>query len=82
MLLILGLSALRSRRSSSRNASCGADVPLMVVASVAVLAMATDGAIGRLDGLVLIAGLVGWIGWSILEGQAQRHGIGLAGRAE
>ncbi len=79
ILLILGLSALIASlvvdvRLVRR------DVPLMVAASVLVLVMASDGAIGRLDGLLLIAGLVAWIGWSLVE--ARRNGAGVGPPAE
>jgi cation:H+ antiporter len=71
ILLILGLSALVAAlvvdvRLVRR------DVPLMVAASVAVLLMASDGVIGRLDGLLLVGGLLAWIGWSLVE--ARRNG--------
>lgn len=71
VLLILGLSAVVAPLVVEARL-VRRDVPLMVGASVAVLVMASDGAIGRLDGLVLIGGLVGWIGWSIAE--ARRNG--------
>jgi cation:H+ antiporter len=39
------------------------DIPLMIALSVAVLLLALDGAIGRLDGLLLLAGLVAYLGF-------------------
>jgi len=73
VLLILGLSALAAPLLVEARL-VRRDVPLMVGASIAALAMASDGVIGRLDGLLLVGGLLGWIGWSILE--ARRNGAG------
>jgi len=73
VLLILGLAALVAPLVAEARL-VRRDVPLMVGASVLVLAMASDGVIGRLDGLVLVAGLAAWIGWSIVE--ARRDGVG------
>lgn len=78
VLLILGLSALVAPLLVEAQL-VRRDVPIMVAASVVVLAMAADGAIGRLDGLVLVGGLVGWTAWSVI--QARRNGVGPPDRA-
>lgn len=43
------------------------DVPLMIVASFALLALGLDGNIGRLDGLLLVAGLVTYVVWTVRQ---------------
>ncbi len=64
VLLILGLSAtigaLVVHRSLVR-----LEVPLMIVVSAVALAMALDGRIGRVDGLILFAGIVVYTGVAI-----------------
>lgn len=40
------------------------DVPLLIGVTAAVWALAAGGRLGRLDGLVLVAGLVAYIAWS------------------
>jgi cation:H+ antiporter len=56
VLLILGLSAALAPLVVARRL-IRLDVPLMVGVSVAVFALAADGRLGRLDGLLLAAGL-------------------------
>ncbi|HSW43075.1 MAG TPA: calcium/sodium antiporter [Patescibacteria group bacterium] len=62
VLLILGLSALAAPLLVDERVT-RREVPLMVLASIGVALMAADGTLGRLDGLVLVAGLLAWIGW-------------------
>jgi cation:H+ antiporter len=54
VLLILGLSALVTPLVVQRQL-VRLDVPVMLAVSLAVLAMALDGSIGRFDGLLLVA---------------------------
>lgn len=66
VLLILGLSALIAPlvvdvRLVQRH------VPLMIIASVVTVVLAADGNLGRLDGFVLVGGLVLWLVWSVRE---------------
>lgn len=63
-LAILGLSALVAPLVVDRKL-VRFDVPAMIAASVAVGLMALDGGIGRLDGAVLLAGLVAYIAVSV-----------------
>jgi cation:H+ antiporter len=60
VLFILGLSALIVPLAVSSQL-IRFDVPLMIGVSCAALVMALDGAIGRLDGMILLAGLIVWI---------------------
>jgi cation:H+ antiporter len=79
ILLILGLAALVAPLVVEARL-VRRDVPLMVGASVLVLALASDGVIGRLDGLLLVAGLAAWIGWSLVE--VRRNGAGAGSPAD
>src|SRR5690606_10055560 len=55
ILLILGLSAaIRTLRL--RQLSIKLDVPLMIATSVALVVMALDGRLSRLDGILLVGG--------------------------
>ncbi|HEX5829096.1 MAG TPA: calcium/sodium antiporter [Candidatus Limnocylindrales bacterium] len=70
VLLILGLSAVIMPLTVGRQL-VRRDVPLMVLASLGVLLFALDGSIGRLDGLILVAGLVTWTAWSVIAARAE-----------
>lgn len=45
------------------------DVPMMIIVSLLVLAMAADGQFGRLEGLLLLGGLVGFTVWQFRAGR-------------
>jgi cation:H+ antiporter len=64
ILLILGCSAIVGGLAVSQRI-VKIDVPLVFVATIVVLLMALDNRIGRLDGLVLFAGVVTYTGWLI-----------------
>jgi len=70
VLLILGISALVAPLVVSSQL-IRVDVPLLVLASVAMLLLGLDGTIGRLDGIGLFVGLVCYIGWSIRQGRRE-----------
>ena len=59
ILFILGLSAVIAPLIVAQQL-VRLDVPLMIGASVLLLALALDGRIGRIDGLVLTGGIVGY----------------------
>ena len=59
VLFILGLGALIAPLVVAQQL-VRLDVPLMIGVSVLLLALALDGTIGRVDGLVLFAGIVGY----------------------
>lgn len=61
ILVILGLSALITPLSVSKQL-IRFDVPLMISLSIAVLFMSLDQILGRLDGVLLTAGLIIYIG--------------------
>ena len=68
VLCILGLCALiLPLRVSSQLVRT--DVPVLVGVSLLLLVLAADGRIGRLDGLLLVGGLVAYTWYSIAEGR-------------
>lgn len=64
VLLILGISALIAPLTVSQQL-VRLDVPLMIAASALLLVLGFDGRIGRIDGIVLIAGIVIYTFWLI-----------------
>jgi cation:H+ antiporter len=64
ILLILGASAIVGGLAVSQRI-VRIDVPLLVVASVAVVLMALDNEIGRIDGVILFAAVLVYTGWLI-----------------
>ncbi len=64
VLFILGLAGLVAPLAVARQL-IRLEVPIMIGASLVVWAMAWDGAIGRLDGLLLTLGVVAYSVWSI-----------------
>ena len=74
VLFVLGLSALiiplRVAQQLVRY-----DVPVMIGLSFLVAAMSWDGRIGRLDGLLLFAGLVTYTAWGIMHSRKQQDAI-------
>lgn len=74
VLLILGLSAaVAPLLVSSRLVRF--DVPVMIGVSVAVLLLGLDGEIGRADGLLLVAGVVVYTGWLILQSRRESGAV-------
>jgi cation:H+ antiporter len=61
VLLILGLAALASPLPVDPRL-IRKDVPLMIAASILMWAVALDGTVSRLDGIVLFGGIVAYIG--------------------
>lgn len=72
VLLILGLSALITPLRVSQQL-VRLDVPLMIGVSFAMLLLALDGRIGRMDGLLLFAGIVVYTVWSIRESRRENR---------
>lgn len=64
VLLILGFSALAAPLIVSRQL-IRIEVPLMIGVSLLAWGMALDGVIGRLDGLLLFAGVIAYTVWAI-----------------
>jgi cation:H+ antiporter len=68
VLLILGLSSLVVPLVVDQKL-VRFDVPLMIGVSLLMYAMAWDGLISRVEGGVLFAGLLGFLGWCIAAGR-------------
>lgn len=51
------------------------DVPIMIAVSFAVLFMALDGRIGRVDGLILVAGAIGYTVWAITQSRRETKAV-------
>jgi cation:H+ antiporter len=64
ILLILGASAIVGGLAVTQRI-IRLDVPLLIVVSVVALVMSLDNRIGRIDGIVLFAGIVAYTGWLI-----------------
>jgi cation:H+ antiporter len=72
VLLILGLAAVFRHLVVERQL-VRIDVPVMILVSCAALAMAVDGSISRLDGLLLLAGAVAYTALQIRLGSRSRE---------
>lgn len=70
VLVILGLSAIITPLRVDRQL-VRFDVPLMIVLSILVYGMCLDGKIDRIEGAVLVMGLVAYIVWSIARSRRQ-----------
>jgi cation:H+ antiporter len=75
VLLILGASAVITPLAVS-NQVIRFDVPLMILASLALLALGIDRQIGRVDGVVLFAGLVAYLGWTWVRSRSSPEAPG------
>ncbi len=71
VLFILGVSALIVPLVVAKQL-IRFDIPLMIGLSVVVLLMALDGGIERLDGLLLVAGLGGYLVWLFFQNQRSK----------
>lgn len=70
VLFILGLSAVITPLVISSQL-IRRDVPLMIAASVVMLLLGLDGKFGRWDGILLIAGLIAYLVWSIRQSRKE-----------
>ena len=70
ILLILGISALISPLAVSSQL-IRLDVPLMIGASILVWVLGRDGNISRTEGILMFAGLVCYIGWSVYQSRRE-----------
>jgi cation:H+ antiporter len=70
VLLVLGFSAL-AIPLAVRSAVTRRDVPVMIALSVLLLVMALDGSVSRLDGLVLVLLLAGYVTYSVWAGRRE-----------
>lgn len=74
VLFILGLSAMIVPLRVSQQL-IRIDVPLMIAISILVYALALDGSIGQLEGLLLVGGLIGYTSFAIVISRRERAGI-------
>jgi len=74
VLLILGLSAIIVPLIVNQRL-IRLDVPLMVLVSFAVGLMAIDGAIGRVDGIVLTTALIIWNIWVVRQSRSEQKEV-------
>ena len=74
VLLILGLSALIAPLVVSSQL-VRLDVPLMILASVALWVLALDGEVGRVDGVLLFGTLVIYTCWSIVQSRRESTAV-------
>ncbi len=73
VLFVLGISAVILPLAVSRRL-VRLDVPLLISASVLLLLLALDGEIGRLDGLLLFAGVVAYTAYSLIQSRLENSG--------
>jgi len=73
ILLILGGSAVIGGLAVSQRI-IRLDIPLLIGVSVVALLLSLDNEIGRLDGVLLFAGIVGYTTWLIREARKERSG--------
>jgi cation:H+ antiporter len=66
ILLILGLSAAVSPLIVARKLLIS-EIPIMIGTAVALVLVSASGRIGRIEGILLVAGLLSYIGWSIVS---------------
>ncbi len=74
VLFILGVSALVTPLVVSQQL-VRRDVPLMIGASVVVWFLAADGRVGRLDGLLLVAGIIGYTTYAFVQGRNEGRAV-------
>ncbi len=74
VLFILGISALIVPLAVSSRL-IRLDVPLMIFASVLLLVLGLDGRLGRLDGLLLFAGLLVYISWCVWQSRRESQAV-------
>ncbi len=79
VLLVLGLSAMVAPLIVATKL-VRLDVPLMVAASLLLYAFSRDGSLQRVDGAVLLTGIVVYTGWSIWEGRRAERATRAAAR--
>lgn len=81
VLFILGVSALIVPLAVSAQL-IRLDVPLMVALSVSVFLLALDGSLSRVDGMLLVAGLVAYVAFLILQSRRDNGAADAAATAD
>ncbi|MCB1803983.1 MAG: sodium:calcium antiporter, partial [Candidatus Competibacteraceae bacterium] len=72
VLLILGLAALISPLSVSQQL-IRLDVPLLIGVSLLVFGLALDGRVGRLDGLLLLSGIIAYTVFAVIKSRRENR---------
>jgi cation:H+ antiporter len=81
VLLVLGLAATFGAIQVT-NRVVRVDIPIMIGASVALLLMALDGALTRVEGVTLFAGLLGFVVWTLRAAPKAEAEVGDAGEGD
>jgi cation:H+ antiporter len=81
VLFILGVSAL-ARPLLVSPTFVRRDVPIMIAASLVLWALAADGGIGRIEGLILAAGIVAYTAMQIRSGRSSGESMDVAAGGE
>ncbi|RMG00166.1 MAG: sodium:calcium antiporter, partial [Planctomycetota bacterium] len=68
VLFVLGLSALAAPLAISGQV-LRRDTPLMIAASIGVYLMALNGVLSRIDGVILVGGLIAYVTYSLVDGR-------------
>ncbi len=74
ILLILGLAALASPLVVSQKL-LRLDVPLMIGVSILLLVLAWDGQLSRIEGVLLFAGIVLYVGFSLWQSRRESQSV-------
>jgi len=74
ILLILGASAVIGGLAVLQRI-IRFDIPLLIVVSVVAFLMAIDNTIGRIDGIILFVGILGYTGWLVREARSERSDV-------
>ena len=74
ILLILGASAIVGGLAVQQRI-IRFDIPVLIGVSVLTLVLSLDNVIGRVDGIVLFAGVVVYVGWLVREARGERSDI-------
>lgn len=74
VLFVLGMSAVLAPLAVSAQL-VRRDVPIMILASLALFVLGLDADLGRLDGLLLVAALTGYTLWSVRQGRRETRAV-------
>lgn len=74
VLLILGLSSLITSLAVAQQL-VRLDIPIMIGVSVLLLLLALDGRVGRLDGLLLFAGIIAYTTFAIRQSRKESRAV-------
>ncbi len=74
ILLILGASAVVGGLAVQQRI-IRFDIPLLIVVSVVALLMSLDNNIGRVDGIILFAGVIAYVAWLVREARGERTDV-------